>query len=136
MEGLYFSAEESWTIVSREWFKYFDLFEAFDKFLVVPHNLYSLQTSCISSYDEVQVLAVQYWNQLKDIKRLSFNLFYNGGSSIKGITNIVMYFIAEDYTRIDDAFSLGMEMGQIFWLLIYPAKDYLDNALENGAVWG
>lgn len=102
----------------------------------MPHNLYTLQSSCIASYEEVQVLAEQYWNQLSDIKKLAFNIFYNGGSSIKGVTNIIMFFIAKEYTRINDAFDLGMEMGQIFWLLIYPAKDYLDNALENGAVWG
>merc|ERR1712150_270833 len=62
--------------------------------------------------------------------------FYNSGTAIKGIVNILMYFIAEKYTRVDSAFTLGMELGQIIWLLFFPAKDYLDQTLANGGIWG
>ena len=73
---------------------------------------------------------------LTDIGQIKFNLFYNSGTAIKGIVNILMYFIAEKYTRVDSAFTLGMELGQIIWLLFFPAKDYLDQTLDNGGIWG
>ena len=64
-----------------------------------------------------------------------FNVFYNGGNIISGITNIWMYFIASDYTRVKTPFDLGMELGQIFWLTFYPALTYLDEAIADGYEW-
>ena len=29
-----------------------------------------------------------------------------------------------------------MELGQIFWLIFYPAQAYLDSVLDKGGVWG
>jgi len=40
-----------------------------------------------------------------------FNLFYSAGSILKGWTNLAMYFIALEYTRVDSPFSFGMELG-------------------------
>ena len=107
-----------------------------DVFLIVPYNLYTLQASCTESYDEIIELSQTYWAMLTDIGQIKFNLFYNSGTAIKGIVNILMYFIAEKYTRVDSAFTLGMELGQIIWLLFFPAKDYLDQTLDNGGIWG
>merc|ERR1712038_1435486 len=119
-----------------DWFKWFDLWAAVDVFLIVPYNLYTLQASCTESYDEIIELSQTYWAMLTDIGQIKFNLFYNSGTAIKGIVNILMYFIAEKYTRVDSAFTLGMELGQIIWLLFFPAKDYLDQTLDNGGIWG
>ena len=67
---------------------------------------------------------------------LWFNLFYNGGTIFKSVINIVLYFMAWDYTRVKDAYSFGMEIGQIFWMLFFPVEDYLNDALKKGAIWG
>ena len=57
-------------------------------------------------------------------------------SIVKGFTNIAMYFMAKEYTRVNSPFALGMELGQIFWLIFFPATDYLNDALAKGASWG
>ena len=44
--------------------------------------------------------------------------------------------MAKEYTRVVDPFSMGMELGQIFWLTFFPIEEYLDLALEDGAIWG
>ena len=72
----------------------------------------------------------------EEIDILWFNLFYNGGTIVKSLVNLGLYFIAKEYTRVKDAFSFGMEIGQIFWMLFFPMEDYLNNAIKKGAVWG
>ena len=47
-----------------------------------------------------------------------------------------MYFMAKEYTRVEDPFSMGMELGQIFWLTFFPVEEYLDLAIDEGAIWG
>ena len=47
-----------------------------------------------------------------------------------------MYFMAKEYTRVSDPFSMGMELGQIFWLIFFPVEEYLDLALDSGSIWG
>ena len=60
IEDLYYSAVDSYEILTYRWFYYFDIWEAFDIFLVVPHNLYTLQSSCTESYDEIVDLGAAY----------------------------------------------------------------------------
>ena len=55
---------------------------------------------------------------------------------MKGIVNVAMYFMAKEYTRVEDSRSMGMELGQIFWLIFFPVEEYLDLAIEDGAIWG
>jgi len=31
---------------------------------------------------------------------IAFNLFYNGGSILKGVVNVLMFFLAMEYTRV------------------------------------
>ena len=47
-----------------------------------------------------------------------------------------MYFMAKEYTRVEGPRSMGMELGQIFWLIFYPVEEYLDLSIEEGAIWG
>ena len=37
-----------------------------------------------------------------------------------------MWNVAKEYTRIDDAFTMGLEIGQLWWAIFYPAEQYLD----------
>jgi len=55
---------------------------------------------------------------------------------MKGVVNVAMYFMAKEYTRVEDSRSMGMELGQIFWLIFFPVEEYLDLAIEDGAIWG
>lgn len=136
IEDLYYSSEDGTEILTRDWFDWFDFWLAIDKYLVIPYNLYTLQFSCTESIFEIKDLAMDYWSWTKDGSKIAFNSIYNAGPIIKGITNIFIYFIAKDYTRVSDGFSFGMELGQLFWLIFYPAQEYLDQTLAEGGVWG
>ena len=113
-----------------------DIWRFVDQGLHVPYNLYTLVDACSDSVDELNKLYSDYMSFFENSDAVSFNLFYNGGYLLKGVSNIIMYFIALEYTRIKTPFDMGMELGQIFWLLFYPAQKYLDNALEEGYDWG
>jgi len=59
------------------------------------------------------------------------------GMIITNIKNIVMWSVATEYTRIDGSFTMGMEFGQIIWMILYPAEVYLDQAIaDENNVWG
>lgn len=64
-----------------------------------------------------------------------FNMLYNVGDMISGVTNIVVYFLAKDYTRVVNGYTLGMEFGLIFWLFFFPVEQFLQESLEEGAEW-
>ena len=59
-----------------------------------------------------------------------FNMLYNVGDMISGVTNIIMYFMAKDYTRVVNGYTLGMEFGLIFWLFFFPDEQLLIKSLE------
>ena len=117
------------------WFNYMDLWRFVDSFLHVPYNLPIVIISCNDSRFEIEKLYREYMSFFTTENAILFNIFYNGGNIIKGITNIWMYFIASDYTRIKTPFDLGMQLGQLWWLMFYPAQTYLDNAIAEGYEW-
>ena len=122
--------------MSRRWFNWFDFLFAIDKFLYVPYEMYAIQYSCYQSYFEIRDLLVAYWKFTKNASVIGFNVFYSGGPIYKSIVNLIMFFWAKEYTRVQNAFAFGMELGQIFWMTFYPVEDYLEMALKTGAVWG
>ena len=113
-----------------------DIWRFVDQGLHVPYNLYTLVDACGDSVTELNQLYDDYMLFFENGDAVSFNLFYNGGYLLKGVSNIIMYFIALEYTRVKTPFDMGMELGQIFWMLFYPAQKYLDNAIEEGYDWG
>ena len=135
-ESLLYSAERGYRIMTARWFNWFDFWFAMDSFIFIPYELYSLQFSCTMSYYELIDLAEHYLAIFENLDLLFFNLFYSGGSILKGGVNIVMYFVAKDYTRVQNAFTFGMELGQIFWMIFYPVHVYLDEVLNQGGLWG
>ena len=108
-------------ILVETWFSYMDLWRFVDAFLHVPYNLPIIILACHDSRYEVEQLLEDYVSLWNSSDAIMFNIFYNGGNIMKGFTNIWMYFIATDYTRVKTPFDLGMQMGQIFWLTFYPA---------------
>lgn len=60
---------------------------------------------------EVEELAIKYWHSVTHYNQVLFNFFYSGGNIIKGVTNIIMYFLAKKYTRVKTPFKFGMELG-------------------------
>lgn len=90
------------------WFSYMDLWRFVEAFLHVPYNLPIIILSCHDSRYEIEKLLEDYASLYNSSNAITFNVFYNGGSIIKGITNIWMYFVASDYTRVKTPFDLGM----------------------------
>ena len=136
VESLVVSADRGYTVISARWFNWFDFWFAIDKWLMISYELYAIQYSCYQSYFEIKDLLIAYWKFTSDGSVTLFNLFYSGGPIIKSITNLILFFWAKEYTRVQDAFGFGMEIGQIFWMTFYPIEDYLEMALEKGAVFG
>ena len=81
---------------------------------------------------EIYELFIMYSQFSYNLDILYFNMIYNAGSVIKGISNIVMYFYAKEYTRVADGFTLGLELGQIIWMIFYPTAEYLSLQVRNG----
>ena len=69
---------------------------------------------------EIYGLLLNYIKFAQDVKILWFNLGYNLGGLVTAIKNIWMWNVAKEYTRIEDSFTMGMEMGQMFWMIFYP----------------
>jgi len=104
---------------------YFDFWLALDMYLTIPHKLHDAYYSCYMSVIEIYELMIMYTQFSYNLDILYFNMIYNAGSVIKGISNIVMYFYAKEYTRVSDGFTLGLELGQIIWMIFYPTAEYL-----------
>lgn len=121
-ESLLFSAKRGYTIMESRWFNWFDFWFAMDSFIWVTYELYTIQSACTDSWNEIKVLFSDYSALINDIDIFWFNLFYNGGSILKSVTNLILYFFAQEYTRVKTPFTFGMELGQIFWLLFYPVE--------------
>ena len=103
--------------------------------LHVPYNLPIVLDACNGSIYELETLLDEYGSFYSNTDHVLFNLLYNGGSIVKGITHVIMYFIATDYTRVKNPFDMGMQLGQIFWMTFYPAQKYLDKSLDAGNSW-
>jgi len=113
------------------------MLRAFDHYLIVSYNLYTVTYSCYYGVLEIADLLEDYFIFHKDLKILWFNLGYNFGTLITSIKNIWMWNVAKEYTRIEDSFTMGMEMGQMFWMIFYPTETYLDQSLADpDAEWG
>jgi len=110
---------------------------AIDNYLVVTYNLYTVTYSCYHGILELIELGKVYIMFSKDLKILWFNLGYNFGGLVTSIKNIWMWNVAKEYTRISDSFTMGMEMGQMFWMIFYPTEMYLDQSLADpNSEWG
>lgn len=118
-------------------FSYWNILRAIDNYLIVTYNLYTITYSCYHGVLEIWILLQDYIIFASDLKILWFNLGYNMGTIITNIKNIVMWSVATEYTRIEDSFTMGMEFGQIIWMILYPAEMYLDEAIaDENNVWG
>lgn len=80
--------------MNARWFNWFDFWFAMDSFLFVPYELYTIQYSCYQSYIELNYLFAQYHKLFTHFDDFFFNVFYSGGTIIKNIVNLLMYFLA------------------------------------------
>jgi hypothetical protein len=56
-----------------------------------------------------------------DFRTLVFNFFFNTGKIVTSAKNIYLYqYYGPDYSRVYDAFTLGTEIGQVFYYAFYP----------------
>ena len=124
-------------ILVEKWFNYWNFLRAIDNYLIVTYNLHTVCFSCYYGVLELVDLFDDYIDFVHDIKILWFNWGYNMGGIITSIKNIWMWNVAKEYTRIEDAFTMGLEMGQIFWMMFYPTQKYLNQAIrDSDNEWG
>ena len=109
-------------VLLEKWFNYWNFLRAIDNYLVIPYNLYTVTYSCYYGVLEILSLLEEYIVFHKDLKILWFNLGYNFGGLVTAIKNIWMWNVAKEYTRINDSFTMGMEIGQMFWMIFYPTE--------------
>jgi len=114
---------------------YFDFWLGFDHYLLIPYNLYEVWSTCYYGIREIYYLGLDYIEFSKNLNILWFNMLYNMGTVIKNVSNLVMFFMAKEYTRVQDGFTFGLELGQIFWMTFYPNERYLRNLLKEGLEW-
>ena len=81
---------------------------------------------------EVYELFLEYAQFADNLDILWFNMAYHAGQVIKNISNIVMYFIATEFTRVADGFTFGLEIGQIIWMIFYPTSTYIRQQRDEG----
>jgi len=123
--------------LAEDFFNYWNVLKAIDNYLIVTYNLYTITYACYYGVLEIVELMLDYFIWRNDLKMLWFNWGYNLGAIATNIKNIWMWSVATEYTRIDGAFTMGLELGQIFWMLFYPTEIYLDDSLaRNDTVWG
>lgn len=63
---------------------------------------------------------------------LRFNVVFNAGEILTSLRHLMLYFYTFRYTRVEDPYTWGMELGTIFWLLFYPTEVYLNESLDSG----
>ena len=116
-------------MAQEKWPNYWNVLKAIDGYLMVPYSLYGLTYGCYWGVLEIVDVLTDYFIFHKDAKILAFNVGYNAGAIITGIKNIWMWNVAKEYTRVSDAFTMGLEIGQLWWSIFYPAEQYLDQNL-------
>ena len=139
MEAVADSTVFATQVATEKWPNYWNVLKAIDSYLVVPYSLHSLVYGCYWGVLEMADLLFDYIVFHKDPLILAFNFAYNLGFLATAIRNIWMWNVAKEYTRVRDAFTMGIEIGQLFWLIFYPAQQYLDQqlALEDKTwKWG
>ena len=129
VEAVIDSAVFATQVAMEKWPNYWNVLKAIDAYLIIPYNLYTLTYGCYWGVLEILDLLTDYFIFHKDLKILAFNLGYNAGALITGIKNIWLWNVAKEYTRVRDAFTMGMEIGQLWWGIFYPAEQYLDQTL-------
>ena len=112
--------------------EYFDFWLAFDHYLNIPYNLYTIFDGCYYGAREIYFLALEYAEFASNLNVIYFNLLYNMGTGIKNVSNIVMYFLAKEFSRISDGFTFGMELGTLIQLSLYTnERDIRNNLIKN-----
>ena len=100
LEAIADSSVYATQILLEKWFNYWNMLRAFDHYLIVSYNLYTVTYSCYYGVLEIADLLEDYFIFHKDLKILWFNLGYNFGTLITSIKNIWMWNVAKEYTRI------------------------------------
>ena len=131
MEAIVDSSVFATQVLLEKWPNYWNVLKAIDSYLIVPHNLYTIIYSCYWRVLEIADLLSDYFIFHKDLKILWFNLRYNFGSLITNVKNICMLLVSKKYTRIDNALTMGLEIGQMFWGIFYPTEQYLDQSFAK-----
>lgn len=66
----------------------------------MPYLSNTIVFSCYWGVIEYELLSKRYWNAMKDVETLKFNLWYNSGDLVHSMKNLALYFYKSKYTRV------------------------------------
>lgn len=87
---------------------------------MVTYSLHNVTYDCFYGVEELTSIRQDYISVMTSPSTIVWNTVYGAGSIYTSMRNLVLYFYEMEYTRVKDAFSFGMESGQIFWLVFFP----------------
>ncbi len=102
----------------------------------VPLQFNNSINACYSSVKEVVTVWALYKATLQTNSQIiKFNTLFNSGKVITSISNIIMYYLLPEYSRVTDDFMLGKEIGSILFDIFYPYEVMLNQQLQAGATF-
>ena len=113
-------------------FTYFSILNATNHLLTIGQLFPNITTGCYYGTIEISQLATLYATSITNLGVLSFNAFFNSGTILICVRNLVLYFYRRDYTPVKNAYLFGTYIGMIFWYVFYPAQMYIETTLSNG----
>ena len=113
----------------------FTLLNAFDDFFGGISQVNTIAFSCYYGVYEVKTLVDRYLETFTNPSTLLFNLYFNAGTSISSVRNLLLYFMKPEFSRVKTPRDFGNEIGQMLWYNLYPQKSYIDRVLANGGTF-
>lgn len=98
----------------------FTLLNAMDDFFGGISQVDTITFSCYYGVYEVKALVDSYRQTFTNPSTLLFNLYFNAGTSIASVRNLLLYFIKPEFTRVKTPRDFGNEIGQMIWYNLYP----------------
>lgn len=98
----------------------FTLLNAFDHFFNGLNQVNTIVYSCYYGTFEVKTLVDYYRQTFADTKTLVFNLYFNAGTTISSVRNLLLYFYMPEFSRVKSPKDFGNEVGQLLWYNLYP----------------
>ena len=64
---------------------------------------------------------IEYYRQtFSDTGTLLFNFYFNAGTTISSVRNLLLYFFMPEFSRVKTPRDFGNEVGQMIWYNLYP----------------
>jgi hypothetical protein len=91
-----------------------------DMGLDITYHFYDINFACYYGSYEAYEEFLNFGAFLEDPSDFIYNLVLNFGLMYDAIKDIITFFFYPDYTKADDTYELGYQIGQFFYLLLNP----------------